>query len=167
MRAPIHKQSIRAANGFTLLEVLAVMLASSILALTAGIMLYSASKSTQTLRSAISAQRDEQIAMDTLMRLARAGTNLSFTVSPPRFTVQRAGYPISAVYASSNSLYFSPNTNVAAGLVQLINGTLWGPQFSITFSNNVTRNINMVTILLVQQANSNILSNLVTITRRN
>jgi len=155
------------AHGFSYVEVLAAVVAASILALTAGIILVYATRNWQNLGSALTLQRDEQIAMDLLMRLTRAGTNLTFTSSPPRYTVQRANHATEAIYSTNNGLYYDPNTNTPNDQVQLINGTLWGPQFSVTFSNNAARNINQATILLVQKANSDIMSNQVTVTRRN
>ena len=167
MSAQDSNRHLANVHGFTLLEVMAGLLASAILALTAGIMLFYASRTQQNLGNALSMQRDEQVAMDELMRLTRAGTNLIFSASPPRYTVQHLGRPPAAIYTAGNSLYYDPNTNVANDQVLLIRGTLWAPQFSVMFSNNAARNINTVTLLLVQKVNGDIMSNAVTVTRRN
>lgn len=152
-------------RGFTLLELLAGIVAASILVLTAGILLRFTYVSWHRMGDSVEMQRDEQIAMDMLTRLTRAGNSMTFTNS--RYTIQRNGGPAAAIYAASSSLYYDPNTNTPNDQVRLVNGTLWGPQFSVSFSNNAVRNINTVTILLVQQANGDVMSNQVTVTRRN
>lgn len=154
-------------KGFSILEIMAGLIPAVILALTAGIMLFYASRTQQNLGNAIGMQRDEQVAMNVLVRLTRAGTNMTFSAAPPRYTVKATGRPTAAIYSANHSLYYDPNTNAANDQVQLINGSLWGPQFSVSFSNHATRNVNMVTILLVQKSNSDIMSNQVTVTRRN
>ena len=154
-------------RGFSILEIIAGLIPAAILAMTAGIMLFYAFRTGQNLGNGINMQRDEQIAMDQLMRLTRAGTNMTFSASPTRYTVKVPGRPTAAIYSANNSLYYDPNTNAANDQVRLINSTLWGPQFFVSFSNNVVRNVNTVTILLVQKSNGDIMSNLVTVTRRN
>ena len=149
-------------HGFTILELMVGLVSASILALTSGLMLYYAYTVWQRLGASVNLQRDEQIAMNMLVRMTRSGTNMSFVSSPlPQYTIQFSGQPTAAFYASGNSLYYDPNTNIANDQIRLINGTLWGAQFSVNITNTA------VTLLLVQKANNDIMSNQVTITRRN
>ena len=144
-------------TGFTLLELLAVMLAAAVLALTAGSMLWYGYRGWQRVGDSIGLQRDMRAAMNVMARSVRAGTNMTFSTGLV-FTVQYSGLPPASVYAAGNSLYYVPDTG-AAGSMCLVNGTL--QQFGVALATNTA------TLTLVLQGNQETLSNRVVLTRRN
>ncbi len=144
--------------GFTLLELLAGIVAAAVLALTAGSMLWYGYRGWQRVGDSIGMQRDMRAAMDVMCRAIRAGTNMTFSPGLV-FTVQYSGLPASSVYAASNSLYYVPDAASAGSQMRLVNGTL--RQFGVDISADTA------TLTLVLQANQETLSNRVTLTRRN
>ena len=145
-------------DGFTLVELTAGMVTASVLALTAGSMLWYGYLGWHRLGDAVNMQRDMRAALETLSHAVRTGTNMTVTGGTV-FTVQSATRPPVSVYSSGGSLYYDPNTGAAGDQITLVNGTL--QTFDVAVASNTA------TALLVLKSNSETLSNRVVMTRRN
>ena len=110
-------------SGLTIVELMAAIAGSSILALAAGSM-----------------QRDSTVASRTLAATARAATNITW--SGGSLTIQRAGSPPCAFSVSGKNLVFDPNTAAAGDQLNLVNGTL------LTFAPTVVSNSLSVVLVL-------------------
>jgi len=145
-------------RGFTLAELLVAMLASAILALTAGAMLWYGTLGWRRTREAVDLQRDMAATLDVMTRSVRAGTNLVFATGAV-FTVRFADRPTARVYANGNDLVYRPNVSDAGNEMTLADGTL--RRFAVTVVSNGA------TVVVVLAGGSEVLSNGVSLVRRN
>ena len=134
------------------------VVAASILALTAGTMLWYGYLGWKRENEAVELQRDMGAAMDVLTRAIRSGTNMTFAAGPV-FTVQFDSKPTASIFTSGNNLVYDPDTSVSGDQTALVNGRL--RRFDISM------NTNMVTVVLLLQTAQETLSNSVSISRRN
>ena len=148
----------RSMAGFSLLEMLAGIIAAAVLALTAGSMIWYGYRGWQGLGDSVGLQRDTRAALDVMARAVRTCTNMTFSTGLV-FKVDYSGLPTAQIYAASNSLYYQPDATVAGTQMKLVNGTL--KQFAVSFVTNTA------TVTLVLQANRETVSNRVVLTRRN
>lgn len=110
-------------RGFTLVELMVAMMAGTILALTMGMMLWQSTRGYMRCQQAVNLQRDLRATLDTVTRLARAATNMTFSTGLV-FTASFKGRPPASVYPSGSTLYFDPNTTAGGDQVALAPGTL-------------------------------------------
>lgn len=148
----------RARAGLTLVELLAALLAASVLALTMGSLLWYASLGWRRTSEAVNLQRDMRVSMDTLTRMTRHATNFAFSTGLV-YTARYSGHSPASVYASGGSLYFDPNTATAGNTVTLSSGTV--VRFSVAVATN------MATVVLALQRTDTLISNRVVMYRRN
>ena len=153
----IIRSGRRQRQGFTMVELIAVILSSAVLALTAGSMLWYGYVGWKRAGDAVEMQRDSRAAMDVLTRALRAGTNATFTTGLV-FTVNCYGKPTASVYASGRSLYYIPDTSAGAQ-TRLVNGTV--ARFGMTMSTGVS------TVILVLSNGYTSVSNQMSVWRRN
>ena len=110
-------------RGFTLVELMVAMMAGTILALTMGMMLWQSTRGYMRCQQAVNLQRDLRATLDTVTRLARAATNMSFSTSLV-FRADVSGRPPASVYPSGGSLYFDPNLGVGGDQIVLAQSCL-------------------------------------------
>ncbi len=144
--------------GFSLIELVAGMLAAAVLALTAGSMLWYGYRGWRRTVDAVELQRDSRVAMDVLTRSMRAGTNMTFTTGLV-FTVWRPNRPTARVYASGRDLFYVPNTASAGNNMRLVGGTLDRFNVGVGVSNS--------SVVLVLSTSASMISNRVVVSRRN
>jgi len=148
----------RGRRGFTLVELLVTLLASAILALTAGAMLWYGTLGWRRTRDAVNLQRDMAATLDVMTRSVRAGTNLAFATGAV-FTARFADRPTARVYASGSDLVYRPNVSDAGNEMTLVQGTL--RQFAVAVASNGA------TVMVVLAGGGEELSNRVSLVRRN
>jgi Tfp pilus assembly protein PilW len=144
--------------GFSLVELIAGILAAAVLALTAGSMLWYGYLGWRRTGEAVALQRDSRVAMDVLTRALRTGTNMTFTTGMV-FTVWCPDKPRASVYASGRNLFYVPNMASGGNSMQLIGGTL--DRFSISFNSGSS------SVLLMLSTPTSSISNRVVVSRRN
>ena len=144
--------------GFSLLELVAGILAAAILALTAGSMLWYGYRGWKQVGDSIGLQRDMRNSMEVMSRAVRSGTNMTFSTGLV-FTVQYSTLPTALVYANATNLFYQPDATVAGSQMTLVDGSL--QQFAVSFATNTA------TVTLVLRGNQEVLSNQVVLTRRN
>jgi prepilin-type N-terminal cleavage/methylation domain-containing protein len=145
-------------RGFSLVEMLVALSAASILALTMGAMMWSATLSWKRTGQSVELQRDMRASMDVITRMARSATNMLFTTSLV-YTAQFSDRSPMSVYVATNRLYLDPNTTVANNEVRLTAGLV--NRFAVQFTGRTA----IVTLSL--RNNDDVVSNLVVLTRRN
>lgn len=112
-----------ARRGFTLVELLVAMTAATILAMTMGLMLWQSTQWYARCHQGVNLQRDLRVTLDTLARMARSATNMSFSTGLV-FTAEFDGRSPASIYPAGGSLWFDPNTSVGGDQVALAPGTL-------------------------------------------
>jgi|GEM_PF-5054346 prepilin-type N-terminal cleavage/methylation domain-containing protein len=145
-------------RGFSLVEMLVALSAASILALTMGAMMWSATLSWKRTGQSVELQRDMRASMDVITRMARSATNMLFTTGLV-YTAQFSDRSPMSVYVATNRLYLDPNTTVANNEVRLTAGLV--NRFAVQFTGRTA----IVTLSL--RNNDDVVSNLVVLTRRN
>lgn len=145
-------------GGFSLVELLVALSAASILALTMGVMMWSATLSWKRTGRSVELQRDMRASMDVITRMARSATNMLFTTGLV-YTAQFSDRSPMSVFVATNNLYYDPNTTVAGNEVKLSGGQV--THFAIQFTNRSA----VVTLRL--QNTDDAISNRVMLTRRN
>jgi len=139
-------------------EMLVALSAASILALTMGAMMWSATLSWKRTGQSVELQRDMRASMDVITRMARSATNMLFTTGLV-YTAQFSDRSPMSVYVATNRLYLDPNTTVANNEVRLTAGLV--NRFAVQFTGRTA----IVTLSL--RNNDDVVSNLVVLTRRN
>ncbi|HMP75850.1 MAG TPA: prepilin-type N-terminal cleavage/methylation domain-containing protein [Kiritimatiellia bacterium] len=145
-------------RGFTLVELLAAILAGAVIVLVAGAMLWHSQTGLRRLTQVVDVHRDMRAGMDALTRITRAGTGFTFTTGLV-YTVTYTSRPPARIYASTSNLFFIPNLNAPTVQERLANGTL--KQFNVTVATNQS------VITLVLESPLERMSNRVTVVRRN
>lgn len=145
-------------RGFSLVELLVALTAASILALTMGAMMWSATLSWKRTGQSVELQRDMRASMDVITRMARSATNMQFSTGLV-YTAQFSDRSPMSVYVATNRLYFDPNTTVANNEVRLSSGQV--NRFAVQFTGRTA----IVTLSL--RNSDDVVSNLVVLTRRN
>lgn len=116
-------------DGFTIVELMAAVMISSILAVTVGAMLYCAYTNWNKNSKAIELQRDLALAMDMIARVARPASGADITASGPSLTVI-SGLTAKSFYLSGNSLYYDPDINMPNNEIVLIDNKVVSLSFS-------------------------------------
>ena len=153
MKRRSHRQ-----GGFSLVELLVALTAASILALTMGAMMWSATLSWKRTGQSLELQRDMRASMDVITRMTRSATNLLFSTGMV-FTAQFSDRSPVSVYVATSRLFYDPNTTVANNEVRLTTSQVG--QFAIQFTGRTA----IVTLRL--QNSDDAISNRVQLTRRN
>lgn len=151
-------RTLQGRGGFSLVELLVALSAASILALTMGAMMWSATVSLKRTGRSVELQRDMRASMDVMTRMTRLATNMVFTTGMV-YTAQFSDRPPMMVFVATNNLYYDPNTAVAGNEVKLTEGQV--TQFQVVFTSRSAR------ISLGMQNAEDAISNQVTLTRRN
>ena len=107
----VHKNE----KGFGLAELMVGMVISSILALTAGMMLYSIFLSWHRNKNAIESQRDGTIALYMMSRAIRPATNSSVAASGSTLTIGNKSF-----YLNASSLWHDPDTGSPGDEIEII-----------------------------------------------
>lgn len=110
-------------SGFSLVELLVALTAGSILALTMSMMLWQSTRGYVRCQDAVDLQRDLRASLDTVTRLARAATNMTFSTSLV-FRADVSGRPSASVYPSGGSLYYDPNLSASGDQIVLAQSSL-------------------------------------------
>ena len=158
MKTRFSTGNVAAKRGFTLVELSVASIATAILALTVGTMLWFGYLGWSRLNAAVQMQRDMQVAMDILTRIVRSGTNVTVSAGPV-VTVQSSDRPDTTVYTSGSSLMCNPSVGSGGAPLTVANGTV--RQFE------VWQAAGMTTVVLVLQSGGETLSNQIAIARRN
>ena len=119
----INKKS----GGFTLVELMAAMVISTILALTGGLMLYHASVAWRKDSEAVELQRDATFAMDIISRAIRPATHSDIDIQNSGLTLiigNKAFY-----LQGSASLEYDPDDTVSGDETIIINNKVSGLSF--------------------------------------
>ena len=158
-----HRPEVRRtpADGFTLVEMMMSMLAAAVLALVMGAMMFYATTWWKRTLVSVDMQRDMRASMDTLARLTRAATNMTFSTGLV-FTANFRGRPPATVYAVTSNLFYDPNTSVAGDAVRLVNGSLQA--FNVGLSGTTDQT---AVVVMVMQTPYESISNRVVLYRRN
>lgn len=139
-------------------ELLVAMVAASVLALTVGAMIWYTTLSWRRLSQAVNMQRDMRVAMDTLTRMTRSATNVSWSTSLV-YTARYTNKPPASVSAVGSNLVFDPNTTAGGDNMVLAQGTY--QLFSVAISGRTS------TVTLRLGSGSDTVSNRVVLYRRN
>ncbi|MCZ7591995.1 MAG: prepilin-type N-terminal cleavage/methylation domain-containing protein [Kiritimatiellae bacterium] len=145
-------------SGFSLVEVIAAMLAAGVLVLAAGAMIWHTQSAYRRLNKAVDVQRDMRAGMDVLVRMSRPATGFVFAAGTT-FTAMYSNHPSSRVYASGSNLFYLANAAGGGTGQRLVNGSL--RQFSVLVQTN------RAVITLVLQSPEEKMSNSVVVMRRN
>lgn len=145
-------------RGFTIVELLVAVVASAVLALTAGAMLWYGTLGWRRTREAVDLQRDMAVTLDVMSRSVRAGTNLAFATGAV-FTVRFTDRPTARVFASGSDLVYRPDVAAPGNQMTLAKGTL--RHFAVAVASNGA------TVVVVLAGGGEVLSNRVTVARRN
>ena len=145
-------------SGFTLAEFLVAFAAASVLVLTIGAMLWYAFLGYRRTGEAVNLQRDMRVTMETLTRMTRSATNISYSTGSV-FTARFSDRPPATVYAVNSNLFYDPNTSAGGDIVQLVQNRLR------TF--NVAVATNAATVTLALATPFDVISNRVVLTQRN
>ncbi len=123
----------QARAGFTVPELMVAMLAAAVLTLTMGALLWYSTLAWKRLAVSVNLQRDMRLSMDTLSRMTRSATGMTFSGST--YTTQYSNQPPAAVTVSGSNLIYDANTSVAGTTLVLAQGTY--QQFSVAVNTNV------------------------------
>jgi prepilin-type N-terminal cleavage/methylation domain-containing protein len=158
MRTHVPAERNAARAGFTLVELMAASVASAVLLLTVGCLLWFGYLGWKRTSEAVNLQRDMRASMDVLTRMVRSGTNMTFSTSLV-FVVQYSNRPPSSVTGVGSNLFYDPNTTASGDGAQLVYGTL--RQFHVAIATNLA----YVTLRLSNSVDT--ISNRVAVFRRN
>ena len=145
-------------TGFSLVELLMAVAAGSILAVVMCSMLVSTVRTWKQTGSSLELQRDMRASMLTLAQMTHAATSTTFT-GGTTYTARYSDKSPASLYASTNSLFYDPNTAASGDTVLLAQNNV--NQFAVTITNRT------VTIVLRLQNSSDAISNRVVLARRN
>lgn len=152
MRPRRHNQ------GFSLVEMLAAILAAAVLVLAAGAMIWHTQTAYRRLGSAVNVQRDMRASMDVLVRMSRPATGFVFTAGTT-FTTSYSNHPPSRMYSSGSNLFYLANATAGGAGQRLVDGSL--ERFSVVVQTN------RAIITLVLRSPEEGMSNTVVVMRRN
>jgi prepilin-type N-terminal cleavage/methylation domain-containing protein len=112
-------------RGFTIVELMIAMLAGSILALTAGIVLFQGFTVLTRNRAAAELQRDGSIAVEMLQRKLRESTRSDIRLVTGGIEIDLPGGKTASLTDNgAGDLVYDPDTGSGGGLVTIIDGTL-------------------------------------------
>ena len=143
MKRPEHNA------GFTMVELLVALVASSILAITAGITLVYAYSGWRRNNAAVELQRDATLAMYRLSRAVRGASANDVTTplagqSAERLTIQTTEFRV-----DGDHLLYDPDTGIGGDEVVIVDGRL--KTFTVT---NLSTGIGVSIVLELQNENS-------------
>jgi prepilin-type N-terminal cleavage/methylation domain-containing protein len=143
MKRPEHNA------GFTMVELMVALAASSILAITAGITLVYAHSGWRRNNAAMELQRDATLAMYRLSRAVRAASGNDVTTplagqSAERLTIQTTEFRV-----DGDHLLYDPDTGIGGDEVVIVDGRL--KTFTVT---NLSTGIGVSIVLELQNENS-------------
>jgi prepilin-type N-terminal cleavage/methylation domain-containing protein len=145
--------------GFTLVEMLAALVAAAVLVMTMGSMLWYGFLGLNRTKQAVALQRDMRTSMAALAQMTHSATGMSYSTSGV-YVVWFSNRPPASVYTQSTSnLFFDPNTTAAGDGLQLANGTL--KRFSVSITTN------LATVVLALGNPRDTISNQVVFFKRN
>ena len=118
MKRPLHRA------GFTLVELMAAMVAAAVLALTAGLMLFYAYKAWHQDRDGAAMQQDGCIAMELISRAVRGGSNVVIQATQPGDLRAVVSNRTLRIFAQGNNLIYDPAMSIASNEMTVVNGSL-------------------------------------------
>jgi Tfp pilus assembly protein PilW len=107
--------------GFTVPEMLATLVTSVVLAITMGALLWYTTLAWRRLGSSANLQRDLRVTMDTLSRMTRSATSMTFASST--YTTFYTNRPPASVTASGSNLVYDADTTSGGSTLILAEGT--------------------------------------------
>ncbi len=121
--------------GFTLVELLAALLAGAVLVAVMGAMLWYGFLGLNRTRNAVTLQRDMRASMVALSQMTHSATGMHYNTSGV-YTVWFSNHPPARVYVSSTTnLFYDPDTTGSGAEMQLAYGTL--RTFSVAVATNL------------------------------
>lgn len=162
----IRVRQDRRRAGFSLIELIAGILAAAVLALTAGSMLWYGYLGWRRTGETVELQRDYRAAMDVLTRALRAcpSTNMTFVSATAGLVFTCPGKPTARVYRSGNDLVYVPDTASGGNSTRLIGGTLAPNGFNVDLGASTST---VSSVLLMLSTTTSSISNRVIVSRRN
>jgi prepilin-type N-terminal cleavage/methylation domain-containing protein len=123
----IIRKFYKRCRGFTIIELMVAMVIGSILAITAGSMLYYIFLTWHRNTDEVELQRDATIAMNMISRAIRAATANDIQAASQSLVIKNKTF-----YNTNSSLWYDPDTTIANNEIEIINNKV----NSISFINN-------------------------------